>query len=56
MVLVACGGTSTGNTSSAPIKIDFASADDAIGVFKTVSDGMVAGAPTAGVTVRRYDN
>ena len=57
MLLVACGGTSnTGNGSSTPIKIDFASADDAIGVFKTVSDGMVAGAPTAGVTVRRYDN
>lgn len=57
VMLAACGGTSSNNTgSSAPIKIDFASADDAIGVFKTVSDGMVAGAPTAGVTVRRYDN
>src|SRR5229473_1096753 len=55
-VVVSCGGTSGGNTTTAPIKIDFASADDAIGVFKTVSDGMVAGAPTAGVTVRRYDN
>lgn len=59
MFLVGCGGGGSGasNTgSSTPIKIDFASADDAIGVFKTVSDGMVAGAPTAGVTVRRYDN
>lgn len=55
-VLVACGGSSGGSGSTTPIKIDFASADDAIGVFKTVSDGMVAGAPTAGVTVRRYDN
>lgn len=55
-VLVAFGGSTGGNGSSTPIKIDFASADDAIGVFKTVSDGMVAGAPTAGVTVRRYDN
>jgi ribose transport system substrate-binding protein len=57
VLVAACGGTSSNNAgSTAPIKIDFASADDAIGVFKTVSDGMVAGAPTAGVTVRRYDN
>jgi ribose transport system substrate-binding protein len=55
MLLVACGGTPT-PSANGPIKIDFASADDAIGVFKTVSDGMVAGAPIAGVTVRRYDN
>jgi ribose transport system substrate-binding protein len=54
MLLVACGTSSP--SSSGTIKIDFASADDAIGVFKTVSDGMVAGAPIAGVTVRRYDN
>jgi ribose transport system substrate-binding protein len=56
VVLTACGGTSPSPTASAPLKIDFASADDALGVFKTVSDGMVAAAPTAGVTVRRYDN
>ena len=56
MVLTACGSSSTSGGSSTPVKIDFASADDAIGVFKTVSDGMVSGAATAGVTVRRYDN
>ncbi len=57
MLLAACGGTATPSANtSGPVKIDFASADDAIGVFKTVSDGMVSGAPTAGVTVRRYDN
>lgn len=55
MLLVACGNTG-GSTTGGTIKIDFASADDAIGVFKTVSDGMVNGAATAGVTVRRYDN
>jgi len=55
VVLTACGSTSA-PASNAPLKIDFASADDAIGVFKTVADGMVSGAPTAGVTVRRYDN
>src|SRR5260221_11166965 len=50
-----CGSSST-PAASGPLKIDFAGADDAIGVFKTVADGMVSGAPTAGVTVRRYDN
>lgn len=53
--LTACGSSST-PAASGPLKIDFAGADDAIGVFKTVADGMVSGAPTAGVTVRRYDN
>jgi ribose transport system substrate-binding protein len=56
MLLAACGSSPTNTGTTAPIKIDFASADDAIGVFKTVSDGMVSGAPIAGVTVRRYDN
>lgn len=56
VTLTACGGASPSPGASAPLKIDFASADDALGVFKTVSDGMVAAAPTAGVTVRRYDN
>lgn len=55
MLLAACGGTPS-TSNSGPIKIDFASAADSIGVFKTVADGMVSGAPTAGVTVRRYDN
>jgi ribose transport system substrate-binding protein len=56
VLLTACGSSSSPAASSAPLKIDFASADDALGVFKTVADGMVADAPTAGVTVRRYDN
>lgn len=56
VLVAACGGTATNTGNSGPIKIDFASASDAIGVFKTVSDGMVSGAATAGVTVRRYDN
>ena len=57
VLMAACGGS--GNQTPAangPLKIDFASADNAIGVFKTVADGMVSGAPTAGVTVRAYDN
>jgi ribose transport system substrate-binding protein len=56
VLAAACGGSPTNTGSTSPIKIDFASADDAIGVFKTVSDGMVSGASTAGVQVRRYDN
>jgi ribose transport system substrate-binding protein len=58
LVILAACGSSGGNApaSSAKISIDFASADDRIGVFKTVGDGMVSGAPTAGVTVRHYDN
>jgi ribose transport system substrate-binding protein len=55
---LACGNTggSSSSGSSQKLKIDFASASDAIGVFKTVGDGMVKDAPTAGVEVRRYDN
>ncbi len=56
LMVAACGGAGSNTGSATPIKIDFASASDAIGVFKTVSDGMVAGASIAGVTVRRYDN
>ena len=56
MVLTACGSTSPTPAANAPLKIDFASADNAIGVFKTVADGMTSGATTAGVTVRSYDN
>lgn len=57
VLLTACGGSSNQTpAASAPLKIDFASADNAIGVFKTVADGMVSGATTAGVTVREYDN
>jgi len=55
MLLAACGGSPSPGTGG-PIKIAFASAADSIGVFKTVSDGMVSGAATAGVTVRRFDN
>src|SRR5215469_6002368 len=56
LVAAACGGSGSGSGSTTTLKIDFASADDAIGVFQTVGDGMVKDAPTAGVAVRRYDN
>jgi ribose transport system substrate-binding protein len=57
LVASACGaGSGSSSTSSSTLKIDFASADDAIGVFQTVGDGMVKGGPVAGVSVRRYDN
>ena len=56
VLLSACGGSTPSSGSNAKISIDFASADDRIGVFKTVGDGMVSNASTAGVTVRHYDN
>lgn len=56
LLFTACGSSSTPAASNAPLKIDFASADNAIGVFKTVADGMTSGAPIAGVTIRSYDN
>jgi ribose transport system substrate-binding protein len=57
LVAAGCGGGSGGGgASTTKLKIDFASADDAIGVFQTVGDGMVKDAPIAGVDVRRYDN
>lgn len=57
LLLVACGGGGGGGGGgSKTLKIDYASAADSIGVFRTVGDGMVKGGPTAGVHVRRYDN
>jgi ribose transport system substrate-binding protein len=34
----------------------YASADDAIGIFKTVGDGVVNDAKTLGIDIKRYDN
>jgi ribose transport system substrate-binding protein len=56
LLITACGAGSGSSGSTAKLKIDFASADDRIGVFKTVGDGMVANAAKAGVEVRHYDN
>jgi ribose transport system substrate-binding protein len=56
LLATACGNTGSSTTNSSELKIDFASADDAIGVFQTVSQGMVDNASKAGVSVRKYDN
>lgn len=56
LFLTACGASGNNSGSSKTISISFASADDRIGVFKTVGDGMVANAAKAGVKVKHYDN
>lgn len=38
------------------LSIDYASADDSIGLFKTVGDGMVKHAEALGIQLHRYDN
>src|SRR5579862_7426099 len=46
-------------TSAIPfnqLSFTFGSADDAVGIFKTVGDGMVADGKKLGISVTRFDN
>jgi len=56
LVLAACAPAQPAAAPGKVLKISYASAADSIGVFRIVGDGMVSGAKTAGVEVRRYDN
>src|SRR5579862_2490863 len=62
LVAFAVAGSAVGaraRTSNIPLNkltFTFGSADDAIGIFKTVGDGMVADGKQLGISVTRFDN
>jgi ribose transport system substrate-binding protein len=57
LAATASGGTKkAADKPLSSLSFDYASADDAVGLFKTVGDAIVADGTKLGIKVKRYDN